>query len=210
MSGSRKIVCRSRVANFNPRSPYGERQRDVSVFGPLRNFNPRSPYGERPLTISQIPRHNHISIRAPHTGSDVAHTHPVRVVCRFQSALPIRGATQLGQEADHVAQISIRAPHTGSDGLGRASRDASRISIRAPHTGSDAAGRPVVAHRVISIRAPHTGSDDRPIGSTACRSHFNPRSPYGERRDDYDPYLVTSRFQSALPIRGATKLSSMV
>ena len=127
---------------------------------PIRqDFNPRSPYGERQL----------------HQAS-----HPS--LFRFQSTLPIRGATwQIEQQAAGIV-ISIHAPHTGSDT--RSSRRSERlkhfnprspygerpagpllhyqhysISIHAPHTGSDAYV-PVPSVTVdISIHAPHTGSD---------------------------------------------------
>ena len=80
--------------NFNPRSPYGERQnssgcqslrflfqstlplreRPVSVSTPKRvkDFNPRSPYGERRLFLGLPMIRFLISIHAPLTGSDSA------------------------------------------------------------------------------------------------------------------------------------------
>ena len=36
------------------------------------------------------------------------------------------------------------------------------------------------------------------------RSNFNPRSPYGERRPRSSMALQTGKFQSTLPLRGAT------
>ena len=33
--------------NFNPRSPHGERQKQISRPGGHMHFNPRSPHGER-------------------------------------------------------------------------------------------------------------------------------------------------------------------
>ena len=101
--------------NFNPRSPYGERQMqnmftdDINEFQstlPLRGatrysrpgrgsppyFNPRSPYGERRIT------------------REIWATS-----CIFQSTLPLRGATQPPENTDTAAQISIHAPLTGSD-----------------------------------------------------------------------------------------------
>ena len=37
--------------------------------------------------------------------------------------------------------------------------------------------------------------------------NFNPRSPYGERRSSYRASLWAAKFQSTLPIRGATRLA---
>ena len=40
-------------ADFNPRSPHGERQRNPQRGWPNSDFNPRSPHGERPLPFDQ-------------------------------------------------------------------------------------------------------------------------------------------------------------
>ena len=79
------------------------------------------------------------------------------------------------------------------------------ISIHAPRTGSDVhdqntlfewylfqstlPARGATAHicaaqggRTISIHAPRTGSDQPPCQRHAEVTHFNPRSPHGERR----------------------------
>ena len=78
----------------------------------------------------------------------------------FQSTLPARGAT-----AHNFFQSSIQG-----------------ISIHAPRTGSDTNNYTAVALHLISIHAPRTGSDPgRPLQADAF-SHFNPRSPHGERR----------------------------
>ena len=57
---------------------------------------------------------------------------------------------------------------------------------------------------MISIHAPLTGSDPLgPCGPT-CSFYFNPRSPYGERRYRVCKGSRASKFQSTLPLRGAT------
>ena len=56
----------------------------------------------------------------------------------------------------------------------------------------------------ISIHAPHTGSDRDHQESVLRSHHFNPRSPYGERPKAGLDAVDTGRFQSTLPIRGAT------
>ena len=101
-------------ADFNPRSPHGERHQrlsdpatsSISIHAPRtgsdarpsripsrsRHFNPRSPHGERPSLasglLSGIP---------------------------FQSTLPARGATMNRYTLDTIDAISIHAPRTGSD-----------------------------------------------------------------------------------------------
>ena len=103
--------------DFNPRSPWGERlvcpgrQSDTD-----KDFNPRSPWGER------LEKKRQQATRL-----------------KFQSTLPVGGATagRCGQGSGSV--ISIHAPRGGSDWcvLGdKATRI--KISIHAPRGGSDA------------------------------------------------------------------------
>ena len=146
--------------DFNPRSPCGERRI------PLRNltrllwhFNPRSPCGER--------RHVH------------SHSCPQ---LRFQSTLPMRGATGKGFKSIRLCQISIHAPHAGSDKFSPAEMHILGISIHAPHAGSDRNG----------------------VGFTVDGGDFNPRSPCGERPLLERRGAVLQLFQSTLPMRGAT------
>ena len=100
------------------------------------------------------------------------------------------------------------------------------ISIHAPLTGSDIICKFALSYRAISIHAPLTGSDWRaqhfapgykvfqstlPLRGATCIQrvngslrHFNPRSPYGERRLGNNSPALFFKFQSTLPLRGAT------
>ena len=81
------------------------------------------------------------------------------------------------------------------------------ISIHAPHAGSDPwQGGNHPGPCWISIHAPHAGSDG--FAATIARDwpNFNPRSPCGERPDEFFPAMVLFVFQSTLPMRGATSL----
>ena len=78
--------------DFNPRSPYGERPNETRWSGSNFNFNPRSPYGER-----LVPAKNILKKR------------------KFQSTLPLRGATPIRKRQAAGRAISIHAPLTGSD-----------------------------------------------------------------------------------------------
>ena len=144
---------------FNPRSPYGERPCATWQARGTTNFNPRSPYGERRTYGIFYTSDERFQSTLPIRGATSCRS-PVRKLSEFQSTLPIRGATR------PVAQVLL--------GEG--------ISIHAPHTGSDRA-------------APHT----KPMAN-----YFNPRSPYGERlgKEALSPWTLA--FQSTLPIRGAT------
>ena len=135
-------------------------------------------------------------------------------------------------EFARTGNISIHAPHTGRDeSLGRNPKAHTAISIHAPHTGRDTECQ-VVAPAVIpiSIHAPHTGRDGAPSRSSARAAYFNPRAPYGARRDNerftdatlisiHAPHtgrdlvvelaqLSRPEFQSTRPIRGATRLAA--
>ena len=56
----------------------------------------------------------------------------------------------------------------------------------------------------ISIHAPLTGSDALASAVRSVNGHFNPRSPYGERRQKSRSCKRAWTFQSTLPLRGAT------
>ena len=169
---------------FNPRSPCGERPPYAHRRGIANSyFNPRSPCGERRLgkrleaavavgisiraPLAGSDAHERgvsrsaplISIRAPLAGSDSAMA-STEVVPLFQSALPLRGATEAGLFDRDEPIISIRAPLAGSDtGTLPASSQTSPFQSALPLRGATASRR----------RAPGTRPD------------FNPRSPCGER-----------------------------
>ena len=188
---------------FNPRSPYGERPALKRPCTGAVNFNPRSPYGERHAD-DIFPGRKH----------------------RFQSTLPLRGATVPYAANSSIASISIHAPLTGSDQYKIIVIERFDISIHAPLTGSDKPPQGIPDDRYISIHAPLTGSDrqtaarllpghdfnprspygERPmfLALYFLAPNFNPRSPYGERRWRAGEPLYLSGFQSTLPLRGAT------
>ena len=170
----------------------------------LLDFNPRSPCGERHVVLGS--RHVH---------------------GRFQSTLPMRGATRKLYDYYRRRFISIHAPHAGSDGGVDAvcgvvrdfnprspcgerrsgfsfSVQVSPISIHAPHAGSDAFKEWLDAMGAISIHAPHAGSDTSSSCCAPGSPDFNPRSPCGERRDPDGERRRKMQFQSTLPMRGAT------
>ena len=69
-------------------------------------------------------------------------TSPVSVrSLRFQSTLPVRGATQPDQLRSVCSDISIHAPREGSDMPPKPHHNVSRISIHAPREGSDVANQ---------------------------------------------------------------------
>ena len=101
--------------HFNPRSPCGERLFDKKQLLPLPDFNPRSPCGERPSAANAREVKEVISIHAPRAGSDTTSPDVIFNFAKFQSTLPVRGATGLYSRATLIEKISIHAPRAGSD-----------------------------------------------------------------------------------------------
>ena len=112
-------------ADFNPRSPCGERppscpgaplgitfQSTLPVWGATFRegveihgflyFNPRSPCGERHLAPHHTSPLGKISIHAPRVGSDGRDSSTIAAHGRFQSTLPVWGATTTGGRRPHV------------------------------------------------------------------------------------------------------------
>ena len=146
---------------------------------------------------------------------------------RFQSTLPLRGATAAKEKFAESQTISIHAPLTGSDGPATSILCPWRnfnprspygerprfhflpvsfilISIHAPLTGSDPSVSINTGSGKISIHAPLTGSDGTVLIMLYSGWNFNPRSPYGERPSQCPSGFLLFRFQSTLPLRGAT------
>ena len=173
-----------RFPHFNPRSPHGERLREIWMLdGKIYNFNPRSPHGERRTIFVRMSRIGIISTHAPRTGSDLIGKH------------------------DRIAHdISTHAPRTGSDGFDRrtkrtgktfqptlpargATEHAGMLHVigwvfqpTLPARGATRQRRRHPSRRTISTHAPRTGSDVPFAGIPNQHWDFNPRSPHGERQ----------------------------
>ena len=124
-----------------------------------------------------------ISIHAPRAGSDLTGMSDPEKWIRFQSTLPVRGATSFS-----------RAAFAGSCYFNPRSPCGER------HTKAGLSQR----FTRISIHAPRAGSDPTSKKSLGVILYFNPRSPCGERRRATRWQRSTARFQSTLPVRGAT------
>ncbi len=192
--------------NFNPRSPYGERLHTACAVIrkyrfqstlPLRGATMGSLLYNIPIAFqSTLPLRGatlvvtyvctpifYFNPRSPY-GERPASGYNLVVNDIFQSTLPLRGATRSDQQCSRTGVISIHAPLTGSDKPPPETRLPSWISIHAPLTGSDACGLPL----------------------RCGGNNFNPRSPYGERPPRRARSRASVRFQSTLPLRGATSI----
>ena len=190
---------------FNPRSPHGERRCNPSdKVHTLRNFNPRSPHGERLLRIRFMCLEGGISTHAPRTGSDCPDCGKVVTRPTFQPTLPARGATCCKTQTAIQGVFQPTLPARGATFWRRIKKSAiSYFNPRSPHgerPASQAAQNQylvfqptlpargatdaLTAQRIeakISTHAPRTGSDMALRMRYAPCSHFNPRSPHGER-----------------------------
>ena len=151
---------------------------------PLRgkNFNPRSPYGERQGCVHILGVAAGISIHAPLTGSDVLPLSVERSVTLFQSTLPLRGATTRQHMHLTNRSISIHAPLTGSDSW--VSKHRTREHNFNPRSPYGERPCPATAWaRVPGFQStlPLRGATFTYCFLAAISTDFNPRSPYGER-----------------------------
>ena len=160
--------------------------------------------GSDRIRVGPVPGRG-ISIHAPRVGSDFAPARCANTGRGFQSTLPVWGATCPEYGSGDSCGISIHAPRVGSDG--RVCRTACplEISIHAPRVGSDA-GPPAKrgVDETISIHAPRVGSDAININTVISTRRFQSTLPvWGATRG-----LLTSAgyptFQSTLPVWGAT------
>ena len=128
-------------------------------------------------------RYVHFNPRAPY-GARRSTPAAEPIWLEFQSTRPIRGATStaLGTTLDRIKFQSTR-PIRGATLIQEYNHDCKEISIHAPHTGRD-------------------GIQDQ---VSVFFRNFNPRAPYGARRNSQESQLQDGKFQSTRPIRGATQ-----
>ena len=155
----------------------------LSALSRILYFNPRSPWGERlaiPWVIAQVVQ---ISIHAPRGGSDTPSFSAIRDCMEvFQSTLPVGGATQ-----HFLYQSKL-----------------SRFQSTLPVGGATTYLYDVMNPLNISIHPPRGGSDMITLLLVFLVLNFNPRSPWGERRTMCCRGRWGWRFQSTLPVGGAT------
>ena len=101
---------------------------------------------------------------------------------RFQSTLPVGGATALFSPKPAKTVISIHAPRGGSD---QAEWHQAHIGCyfnpRSPWGERLPIDQLLALKKIISIHAPRGGSDQAAYNRRHRTWYFNPRSPWGER-----------------------------
>ena len=172
------------------------------------NFNPRSPCGER--RFPDVPNVGDVTFQStlpvwgatPKSGN-------YQGFWTFQSTLPVWGATPpWSARASGRGDFNPRSPCGERPPFLACGFILARISIHAPRVGSDGHNGYFAYNRVISIHAPRVGSDRRGRG-TRCRcSDFNPRSPCGERRRRHHPGRVRGKISIHAPRVGSDLVAS--
>ena len=77
------------------------------------------------------------------------------------------------------------------------------ISTHAPRTGSDLKPQTERGKNYISTHAPRTGSDPSPPRLLQRLQHFNPRSPHGERLEEFVDVGISKTISTHAPRTGS-------
>ena len=122
----------------------------------------------------------------------------------FQSALPLRGATEGAKRARVHFEFQSALPLRGATGSGRTfAGTSSYFNPRSPCGERPSRPRHRCLRRYFNPRSP-CGERPRDGWRGHSAADFNPRSPCGERPVGRRSRIPAFLFQSALPLRGAT------
>ena len=217
----------TRVPNFNPRSPWGERPFHTSKLLSFFQFQSTLPVGGATRAARLRKSFTGISIHAPRGGSDrtirsatttTGNFNPrspwgerqlLKMIPNkaigFQSTLPVGGATRLCVQRCRYCSISIHAPRGGSDTPSCYSAPAILyFNPRSPWGERPDVHADVMKSFAISIHAPRGGSDS-PDGSQRSGGKISIHAPRGG--SDFAALWQAANpqpFQSTLPVGGAT------
>ena len=221
-------TCRQGCCHFNPRSPWGERLSTVPLLDLIVLFQSTLPVGGATPTVPFAAQYIPISIHAPRGGSDTPSHSCAPMLLVFQSTLPVGGATLAyffvafalfyfnprspwgerllgGRTARRTMAFQSTLPVGGATSVTALAVNALKISIHAPRGGSDLSIGFIGLALGISIHAPRGGSDCNRATEILPPMDFNPRSPWGERRQGLQTVGAQLTFQSTLPVGGATR-----
>ena len=168
------------------------------------DFNPRSPCGERLPSGGIFRGIFPISIHAPLAGSDIWVSIGIHKFGYFNPRSPCGERQGLWECFRLSRYFNPRSP------CGERLHIKRHINIPVDFNPRSPCGeRPLLVKNYlrgisISIHAPLAGSDFGMPTTVPTTTDFNPRSPCGERLRPSQNALIESKFQSTLPLRGAT------
>ena len=155
--------------------------------------------------LSKLPVYTVISTRAPHEVERPVFPHQRLFLLHFNPRSPHGERRQISGGRSPTAEFQSTLPVRGATYSIPLIPPNVKISIHAPRAGSDAVlGDQKQGTNIISIHAPRAGSDLSVVSFAVAIDHFNPRSPCGERQLEKLLMRLNAKFQSTLPVRGAT------
>ena len=214
--------------HFNPHSPCGERRPMKNLRNEVVYFNPHSPCGERRKSFLFIGDDSLFQSTLPMRGATTLRMKKLTRLL-FQSTLPMRGAT-LSQKPDCVIEEYFN-PHSPCGERLVSCLGRSVLDNFNPHSPCGERRLFVGSMYGIIHFNPHSPCGERldwlemmrrekkyfnphsPCGERqdcrgiemGCQEYFNPHSPCGERRKPRKNLSRQRKFQSTLPMRGATR-----
>ena len=146
-----------------------------------------------------------ISIHTPLAGSDLSNQQTMQLADIFQSTLPLRGATRQSILGHGAVGISIHTPLAGSDSQTESKvAELEPFQSTLPLRGATDYVNACAGVGGISIHTPLAGSDrDETVQAEII--YISIHTPLaGSDRHRQPNHRKTKRFQSTLPLRGAT------
>ena len=164
-------------------APHAGSDEACTIEIPVKGISIHAPHAGSDDVLLSMFDADGISIHAPHAGSDDTHLHAPWCIIKFQSTLPMRGATRkmliekklkhnfnprspCGERPNSINTtlsakfISIHAPHAGSDGIGLQEMPLpAEFQSTLPMRGATVRNTNTGGGNDISIHAPHAGSD---------------------------------------------------
>ena len=178
----KRLKC-SCITTFQSTLPVGgatTEPRQRNRFHPY--FNPRSPWGERQTSHGSPRKEHHFNPRSPWGGATTWQPGTSGSRRRFQSTLPVGGAT-----------ITELYGWTGE-----------AFQSTLPVGGATWRSWQGASGRYFNPRSPWGERRHRAVLPSPPASYFNPRSPWGEQPQNAAYNAFCDEFQSTLPVGGAT------
>ena len=198
------FTCVSRISIHAPRG--GSDLFCGKIFLVSSNFNPRSPWGERHCSRGVVYRCAGISIHAPRGGSDAKARAGEAEYCRFQSTLPVGGAT-----FSHGCWLS-KSRFQSTLPVGGATRAERRVpdrkhdfNPRSPWGERLTVFPGSVSHAAFQSTLPVGGATGYQSRGRGGRKRFQSTLPVGGATSHSKSSGYSFLFQSTLPVGGATK-----